>query len=236
MRGSTSWSLKLIIRPGLKASAVRNGRICRPNNSKLRQLRLNLSSALPINKFTMHRFKNLISVSFMALTLHMPAFAQQKLPPVTPPLAASSTATAVVTPAPQISAATIDGKPFNLSAFKGQVVPVMFWSTSCAACRNKMPELRGNYEGWAGKPFDLVAISTDSSRQDVLDYERIILRTVPLKQRFVQIWAGDSGYKDNLGIHGMLPAAYLLKKEGKVIERDVGRIPAEAWDKILDLL
>ncbi len=112
----------------------------------------------------------------------------------------------------------------------------MFWSTGCAVCRDKMPELRTNYEGWVGKPFEVVAISTDSQMQDLMEYERIISRTVPMKQRFVQIWAGSPGYIDNLGKHATLPVAYLLNKEGKVVERYVGRIPAEAWDKISDLL
>jgi thiol-disulfide isomerase/thioredoxin len=137
---------------------------------------------------------------------------------------------------PQIEGKTIDGTAFNLSTLKGKVVLVMFWSTGCAVCRDKMPELRSNYAGWAGKPFELVAVSTDGRAQDVLDYERIISRTVPMKQRFVQLWTGESGYKDNLGKHSMLPAGYLLDKTGKVVERYVGRIPPEAWDRIADLL
>ena len=137
---------------------------------------------------------------------------------------------------PQMEGKTIDGAPFNLSMLKGKVVLVMFWSTGCAVCRDKMPELRNNYSGWAGKPFEMVAVSTDSRVQDLLDYERIISRTVPMKERFVQMWTGESGYKDNLGKHSMLPAAYLLDKTGKVVERYVGRIPPEAWDKIADLL
>lgn len=157
------------------------------------------------------------------------------------PVLAQGTATlAKPTPAsvllPQIEGKSIDGAPFNLSALKGKVVLVMFWSTGCAVCRDKMPELRNNYSGWAGKPFELVAVSTDGRVQDLLDYERIISRTVPMKERFVQLWTGESGYRDNLGKHTMLPAAYLMDKTGKVIERYVGRIPPEAWDKIADLL
>ena len=87
-----------------------------------------------------------------------------------------------------------------------------------------------------GKPFELVAISNDTRAQDLIDYERIISRTVPLKQRFVQLWTGNSSYKDNLGKPAQLPAAFLVDKTGKVIERYVGRIPPEAWDQIADLL
>ena len=160
----------------------------------------------------------------------LPAAAQ----PAVSASAATSTAASVMVP--QMEGKTIEGNSFQLASLKGKVVLVMFWSTGCAVCRDKMPELRNNYAGWAGKPFELVAVSTDMRAQDLLDYERIISRTVPIKERFVQLWTGDSAYKDNLGKHAMLPAAYLLDKTGKVVERYVGRIPPEAWDKIADLL
>ena len=138
--------------------------------------------------------------------------------------------------APQIEGKTVEGKPFGLPSLKGKVVLVLYWSTGCAVCRDKMPELRTNYEGWAGKPFELVAVNTDARMKDMLDYENIISRTVPTRQRFVQLWAGDSSYRDNLGQHAQLPAGYLIDKSGKIVERYVGRIPPEAWDRIADLL
>lgn len=137
---------------------------------------------------------------------------------------------------PALEGKTIDGKPFKLSMLKGKVVLVMFWSTGCAVCRDKMPELRENYAGWNGKPFELVAVNTDASRQDFVDYERIITSTVPARQRFVQLWTGESGYLDSFGKHGQLPDAFLIDKTGKLVERYLGRIPPETWDRIADLL
>jgi peroxiredoxin len=160
----------------------------------------------------------------LALALGAPIF------PIAAPAAAQAP------DVPLVAGKTTEGKPFQLASLKGKVVLVMFWSTGCAVCRDKMPELRQNYEGWGGKPFEMVLVSTDRKMQDVQEYERIISRTVPLKQRFVQLWAGEPGYRDNLGRPAQLPSTYVIDKGGKVVEHYQGRIPAEAWDRIADLL
>lgn len=136
----------------------------------------------------------------------------------------------------RIEGRTLDGKPFQLASLKGKVVLVMLWSTDCAVCRDKMPELRRNYEGWAGKPFELVLVSEDRRMADVAAYEQIISRTVPLAQRFVQLWAGEPGYRDSFGKPAQLPASFLIDKSGRIVQRWQGRIPADAWDQIADLL
>jgi thiol-disulfide isomerase/thioredoxin len=142
--------------------------------------------------------------------------------------------------APVITGNTLEKKPFRLAALKGKVVLVMFWSTDCAVCRDKMPELRENVQGWADKPFDMVLVSVDRNMRDVDSYNAIINQSVPLKQRFTQLWTGDASYKDNLGsaalLRTQLPMALLIDKDGKVVERFTGRIPVDVWDKIADLL
>lgn len=137
---------------------------------------------------------------------------------------------------PLLEGRTVDGKPFALSSLKGKVVLVMFWSTDCSVCRDIMPELRQNYEGWRGQPFELVLVSVDRKMRDLNDYEKIISRTVPIKQRFPALWSGEPGYQDSFGTPTQLPLSYLLDKSGKVVERYAGRIPAQAWDRIADLL
>ncbi len=172
----------------------------------------------------------------LLLGLVLPAAAQSAAPARVASAATALAPGVADSMVPQMEGKTIDGSPFKLASLKGKVVLVMFWSTGCAVCRDKMPELRTNYEGWAGKPFELVAVNNDARVQDFLDYERIISTTVPLKQRFVQLWTGESSYKDNIGKPAQLPAAFLVDKTGKVVERYVGRIPPEAWDRIADLL
>ena len=153
-----------------------------------------------------------------------------QIPPQTPQTQAT----------PQLSGNTLDKKPFQLAALKGKVVLLMFWSTDCPVCREQMAELRENVQGWANKPFELVLVSVDKNMNDVDSYNAILNASVPVKQRFTQLWAGDAGFKDNLGTlqlpKNQLPATFLIDKTGKLVERYNGRVPAQAWDAIADLL
>jgi thiol-disulfide isomerase/thioredoxin len=137
---------------------------------------------------------------------------------------------------PTLQGTTLAGTPFNLAALRGKVVLVLFWSTDCAVCRDKMPELRANAQGWRGQPFELVTVSVDRHLQDAAGYERLVSAMVPASQRLSTLWAGDPTYRDNLGRPAQLPAAWLLDKSGKLVAHYTGRIPAQAWDQIADLL
>jgi peroxiredoxin len=151
-------------------------------------------------------------------------------------LGSANAQTAAVGASPSLQGKTVDGKDFQLAQLKGKVVMVMFWSTGCAVCRDKMRELRANYAGWAGKPFELVLVSTDRSMKDIEAYDKIISQSVPLKQRFVSLWSGASGFKQGFGDITQLPSTFVLDQKGKVVDSYQGRVPAEAWDKVAELL
>ena len=137
---------------------------------------------------------------------------------------------------PVIQGRTLAGAPFDLAALRGKVVLVLFWSTDCAVCRDKMPELRANAQGWRGKPFELVSVSYDRREQDARDYENLVATMVPASPRFAALWAGHPAYRSNALRPAQLPSAWLLDKSGQRVEVYTGRIPAEAWDRIADLL
>ena len=138
--------------------------------------------------------------------------------------------------APRLAGQTFEGKPFDLASLRGKVVLVVFWSTGCAVCRDKMGELRANYEGWRGQPFEMVLVSQDRRFQDVQAYEQILAQTVPRAQRFPQLWSGQPTYMDSFGVKPMLPATFLINKRGQVEKSYIGRIPPQAWDDIAELL
>jgi len=138
--------------------------------------------------------------------------------------------------APQLRGIDRQGQVFDLAAQRGRVVMVFFWSTACAVCRDKMPELRANLRGWREQPFTLVGVNTDPARSSFDEWERLVALTVAADQRFAQLWRGDPQHRDSFGDPGTLPASFLLDKQGRVAHRFQGRVPAEAWDRIADLL
>lgn len=162
-----------------------------------------------------------------ALLVNLPALAQ------TPPAVAGP----AVAPTAALAGRTLDGRPFTLAALRGKVVLVYFWRTDCAVCRTIMAELLANVGGWQGKPFELVAVSLDARRADLVDYERIIATTVPTAQRFSVLWAGEPGHADSLlSTRSSLPLNVIIDPQGRVVQRHEGRLPGEAWDRIAELM
>ena len=143
------------------------------------------------------------------------------------------------TPAPamaELRGVTPGGQPVVLETLRGRVVMVFFWSTECAVCRNKMPELRANAAGWHGQDFTLLGVNMDSQEAEFLRYERVVTPLLPPDQRFLSVWAGNDAYRDNLGPIDHLPTSVLVDKDGRPVERYSGRIPPQAWNRIADLL
>lgn len=85
-----------------------------------------------------------------------------------------------------ISAEGADGKPVNLSDFKGDVVLVNLWATWCAPCVKEMPTLAQLQQRYAGRPVKVLAVSLDKGAQDIAKAKAFIADKPPL-----QFYHGD---------------------------------------------
>ena len=84
-------------------------------------------------------------------SLPLPRFA-----PVRPPSGA---------PAPEVVATQLDGKTFDLSKLRGQVVVVNFWATWCPPCRAEMPAMDAFYRKHRGDGLAMIGLSEDKARE-----------------------------------------------------------------------
>ena len=187
----------------------------------------------------------LLSTACLALMLSPPVAAQSS----PTPQPAVGTAVAAVAPLPErpgLVGQSETGKTIDLSALRGQVVMVLVWSTDCPVCLNKMPELRANLAGWAGQGFQIISINTDPQRTSLQQWEAARRTTVPANQQWPSVWAHAAGFKTNLPLGSSaagvpvaashLPTLYVIDRQGKLRLHAMGRMPADVWDTIADLL
>jgi thiol-disulfide isomerase/thioredoxin len=151
-------------------------------------------------------------------------------------LAAASTWAVAQTPW-RVRGPTLDGASFDSAAQRGKVLMVFHWSTDCAVCRSKLPELRANAQGWRGKPFELVLVSEDRRRADALAYDEAWRATQKADLHPPSLWAGEPGFADSSKARPrQLPLTIVLDAQGIERARFEGRIPPEAWDAVAELL
>jgi thiol-disulfide isomerase/thioredoxin len=139
------------------------------------------------------------------------------------------------------AAMDITGKDVMTDTLKGNTVLVVFWSTGCPVCRDLMPEFRANVMGWRAKPFRLVLVNVDADRSDWLQYESLVTATKQREPSIVSVYAAPQSVpaaamsaKEAQAL--TRPVSLLLDAQGKLIEKYVGRMPSEGWDKIAEML
>jgi len=130
-----------------------------------------------------------------------------------------------------LHAVGVSGEKFNPDRLRGKVAIVFYWSTTCAVCRNSLPELRLNLNGWRDKPFALVTVNVDKNAEDWLAYERIQDKTQAPPKGLIAV-RQDEGKS----VPMKLPMTLLVDAKGKVIARYEGRLAPEAWDGVADLM
>ncbi len=73
-------------------------------------------------------------------------------------------------PAKDFTVETISGKKFTLSEQKEKVILVQFWASWCRPCRAEIPNVKNCYEQFKNKGFDVIGISLDRNKEDMMEY------------------------------------------------------------------
>ena len=131
----------------------------------------------------------------------------------------------------QVQATNPQGERFLTQDLKGKVAVVFYWSTSCAVCRDSLPEMRANLAGWKSKPFALVTVNLDRRKDDWLAYENLVNLTQMPGKNLITLRQDDA-----VPAPAKLPLTLLVDAKGNVVARYEGRVAPEVWDSVADLM
>jgi peroxiredoxin len=138
---------------------------------------------------------------------------------------------------PTLVGKTMQPATVDLDKLRGKVVLVFFWSTDCAVCLDKLPELRRNLEGWRGKDFVIVAVSQDRSMADLKVYEQVLDKVAPPNAQMQIVWRRDPAHRDSFGeLPVKTPTTFVIDRSGKIAKQVRGRVAPELWDDIAELV
>jgi peroxiredoxin len=74
--------------------------------------------------------------------------------------------------APDFTLDTISGDTVTLSALRGKLIMVTFWTTACGACVAEMPDIQAVYDTWSGeKDLEVLAVN---SKQHITYVQRFL--------------------------------------------------------------
>jgi peroxiredoxin len=124
-------------------------------------------------------------------------------------------------PAPDFSAASIDGSPLSLNQLRGKVVLVAFWSTRCQICHSEIPKLNHLAAGYAGKDVVFLGVTMENTERiaPYLKKNPFDFTIVPHGFGMVLQYA-DKDRQGNIDMG--FPAYYLVDQKGTIVMRGNG--------------
>ncbi|MGB7187100.1 MAG: TlpA disulfide reductase family protein, partial [Candidatus Acidiferrales bacterium] len=123
---------------------------------------------------------------------------------------------------PPFQAHDLSGGAVSTSALKGKVMIINFWATWCGPCREEIPELI-KLQSQFKDTLQIIGVSEDEAPPaQVAKFAQKVGINYPV------IMANDALDKEYGGIPA-LPTSFLVNKDGRVVQKDVGVYPFDYY-------
>ena len=125
----------------------------------------------------------------------------------------------------------LDGNTVDTASFKGKVVLVNFWATTCVTCVKEMPALVATHNKFVDRGFDTVAVAMSyDPPQWVSNFAQT--RQLPFKVALDNTGEIAKAWGDVK----LTPTTYLVDKQGRIVKRYVGEPEFEALHRLVEKL
>jgi len=122
---------------------------------------------------------------------------------------------------PDVTLPDLEGKPRNLSEWKGRPLLINFWATWCGPCRHEIPLLQKLRQEHAAQDFEVIGIAIDF-RDAVASYVRQAGIEYP-----ILVAERDAMVPEAFGVSGKLPTSLLVGRDGRIVAFKVGQLHEE---------
>lgn len=131
--------------------------------------------------------------------------------------------------APEVTFTTIEGKTITTASLRDQVVLVNFWATDCPGCIAEMPGLIETYNKYHDKGFEVIAVAMSyDPPSHVLTYTQ--KNALPFPVMHDSYGEVSREYGDIR----VTPTAFILDKQGRIIQHLIGELDFVSLHKLLD--
>lgn len=121
--------------------------------------------------------------------------------------------------APQFAAVTVDAAAAKrtLDSYKGEVVLLNVWTTTCLPCRTEMPSMDSLYKDYGPKGLKVVAVSVDppNSEQNIRDFVK------EFNLSFDILYDAQGAIQQQYRTNGW-PESFVISRQGTIYKKWIG--------------
>jgi peroxiredoxin len=116
---------------------------------------------------------------------------------------------------PQFNGSTLDGRHLSMTEYRGSVIVLNFWTTSCLECRSEMPVLERLQREFSSRGLAIIGVNFRESPATVQRYTKELGLTFPF------VLDRDGKINALYGVIG-LPTTFLVGRDGRAVALAIG--------------